>query len=562
MSLDARGLAGALAALSDTELRAVLLARGASPTASWRDPFDAAEALLEPSSVRAALASLTASEARDLRSAVIGASAATDDSGTLRALALVDAGVPYPSVAEVVRSLPDVPASSSTESTAQDSPSAAEHAFTAAGQLADLLLASYVRPLAVIGTGSIAAGDRKRVVEDGLVRDPDDIDDLVWIAAHAGLLRLVEREWLVSAAAAGWLRAGTADRWRHLAMTFQDRLPPGLRRGSGWAPPEEWSQAYPWNPDWNAGTWLHRATLLGLIDARTLIPTPWALTDDDASRELLARHLPHEVDRVYLQNDLSVIAPGPLAPALDIRLRTMSDRESHAQASTYRFTPDSLQRALAQGETEETLREFLGTLSLTGIPQPLSYLIAETVRRHGAITVGTDPASGRTRVRVSSDALRDTLSIDQTLRPLGLLRDGEDLLSRVGRDSVARALAEAHYPVAAVNAAGEPEPLQAGRLAPEHATAPLTPDLDPLVTRLRSADAADLEAAWMQRELEAAVHARALLHVTVCLPDGAERTFTLEASGIGGGRLRGLDRAADVERVLPISHITHLAIAS
>jgi hypothetical protein len=562
MSLDARGLAGALAALSDTELRAVLLARGASPTASWRDPFDAAEALLEPSSVRAALASLTASEARDLRSAVIGTVPATDDSGTLQALALVDAGVPYPSVAEVVRSLPDVLASSSTESHAQDSPSAAEHAFTAAGQLADLLLASYVRPLAVIGTGSIAAGDRKRVVEDGLVHDPDDIDDLVWIAAHAGLLRLVEREWLVSAAAAGWLRAGTADRWRHLAITFRDRLPPGLCRGSGWAPPEEWSQAYPWNPDWNAGTWLHRATLLGLIDARTLIPTPWALTDDDASRELLAGHLPHEVDRVYLQNDLSVIAPGPLAPALDIRLRTMSDRESHAQASTYRFTPDSLQRALAQGETEETLREFLGALSLTGIPQPLSYLIAETVRRHGAITVGTDPVSGRTRVRVSSDALRDTLSIDQTLRPLGLLRDGEDLLSRVGRDSVARALAEAHYPVAAVNAAGEPEPLQAGRLAPEHATAPLTPDLDPLVTRLRSADAADLEAAWMQRELEAAVHARALLHVTVSLPDGAERTFTLEASGIGGGRLRGLDRAADVERVLPISHITHLAIAS
>ncbi|MCD2499342.1 helicase-associated domain-containing protein [Microbacterium nymphoidis] len=562
MSLDARGLAGALAALSDTELRAVLRARGASPTASWRDPFDAAEALLEPSSVRAALATLTAAEASDLHSAVMDGTAATDVSGTLRALALVDGGAPYPSVAEVVRSLPDVPAPSDAVAVAQDSPSAAEHAFTAAGQLADLLLTSYVRPLAVIGTGSIAAGDRKRVVEDGLVRDPDDIDDLVWIASRASLLRLVEREWLVSTAATGWLRAGTAERWHHLATTFRDRLPLGLRRGQGWAPPEDWQQAYPWNADWHASTWLHRASILGLIDARTLAPTPWALNDDEASRELLAAHLPHEVDRVYLQNDLSVIAPGPLAPALDIRLRTMSDRESHAQASTYRFTPDSLQRALAQGETEDSVRDFLGDLSLTGIPQPLSYLITETVRRHGAITVGADPVSGRTRVRVSSDALREMLSIDQTLRPLGLLRDGDDLVSRVGRDSVARALADAHYPVAAVNAAGEPEPLQAGRLAPDDATDLITPDLDPLVARLRSADAADLESAWMQRELEAAVHARALLHVTVSLPDGAERTFTLEASGIGGGRLRGLDRAADVERVLPISHITHLAVAS
>lgn len=562
MSLDARGLAGALAALSDTELRAVLLARGASPTASWRDPFDAAEALLEPASVRAALTTLTAAEAADLSSAVRHRTPATDGTGRLEALALVAAGVPYPSVADVVRSLPGVPVPNPTGSIARDSPAAAEHAFTAAGQLADLLLASYVRPLTVIGTGSIAAGDRKRLVEDGLVRDPDDIDDLVWIAGCAGLLRLVEREWLVSRLAAEWLRASTADRWVHLARTFRDRLPAGLRRDSRWALPEDWEHAYPWNPDWDAKTWSHRAVLLGLIDSETLLPTPWAQSDDAASRELLAGHLPHEVDRVYLQNDLSVIAPGPLAPALDIRLRSAADRESHAQASTYRFTPDSLQRALAQGETEESLRDFLTGLSLTGIPQPLSYLIAETARRHGTITVGADPVSGRTRVRVGSVALRDTLSIDQTLRPLGLLRDGDDLISRVGRDSVARALAEAHYPVAVVNSAGEPEPLQAGRLAPEDAADALAPDLDPLVTRLRSADAADLEAAWMQRELEAAVHARALLHVTVALPDGAERTFTLEASGIGGGRLRGLDRAADVERVLPISHITHLAVAS
>ncbi|MFK4790970.1 helicase-associated domain-containing protein [Microbacterium sp. ZW T5_56] len=562
MSLDARGLAGALAARSDTELRAVLLARSASPTAPWRDPFDAAEALLEPASVRAALATLTAAEAADLSAAVSRGTLAADDTGRLSALALVDAGVPYPSVADVVRALPDVPAPDLTAAVAHDSPSAAERVFTAAGQLAELLLASSVRPLTVIGTGSIAAGDRKRVVEDGLVRDPDDIDDLVWIADAAGLIRLIEREWLVSMSAAAWLRASTAERWHHLARTFRDRLPAGLRRDSGWALPEHWQQAYPWNPDWDAATWLHRAVLLGLIDPATLLPTPWALSDDDAARELLAGHLPHEVDRVYLQNDLSVIAPGPLAPGLDIRLRSVADRESHAQASTYRFTPDSLQRALAQGETEASLREFLTTLSLTGIPQPLSYLITETVRRHGTITVGADPVTGRTRVQVGSAALRDTLSIDQTLRPLGLLRDGDDLMSRVGRDSVARALAEAHYPVAVVNAAGEPEPLQAGRVAPEDATGALAPNLDPLVARLRSADAADLEAAWMQRELEAAVHARALLHVTVSLPDGAERTFTLEASGIGGGRLRGLDRAADVERVLPISHITHLAVAS
>ena len=39
--------------------------------------------------------------------------------------------------------------------------------------------------------------------------------------------------------------------------------------------------------------------------------------------------------------------------------------------------------------------------------------------------------------------------------------------------------------------------------------------------------------------------------VVVRMPDGSERSLTLEASGLGGGRLRGRDRGADVERTLP-----------
>jgi hypothetical protein len=33
------------------------------------------------------------------------------------------------------------------------------------------------------------------------------------------------------------------------------------------------------------------------------------------------------------------------------------------------------------------------------------------------------------------------------------------------------------------------------------------------------------------------------------------REFTLEATGLGGGRLRGRDRGADTERTLPVSSI-------
>jgi len=50
--------------------------------------------------------------------------------------------------------------------------------------------------------------------------------------------------------------------------------------------------------------------------------------------------------------------------------------------------------------------------------------------------------------------------------------------------------------------------------------------------------------------------------VVVRMPDGSARSLTLEASGLGGGRLRGLDRAADVERTLPVSSIVSVRSAS
>ena len=45
------------------------------------------------------------------------------------------------------------------------------------------------------------------------------------------------------------------------------------------------------------------------------------------------------------------------------------------------------------------------------------------------------------------------------------------------------------------------------------------------------------------------------------LRDGTEREFTIEATGLGGGRLRGLDRNVDVERTLPVSSITRVSPA-
>jgi hypothetical protein len=39
------------------------------------------------------------------------------------------------------------------------------------------------------------------------------------------------------------------------------------------------------------------------------------------------------------------------------------------------------------------------------------------------------------------------------------------------------------------------------------------------------------------------------------MPDGTKVDYTLEPTGIGGGRLRGRDRKSDIERTLPLTSI-------
>ena len=114
---------------------------------------------------------------------------------------------------------------------------------------------------------------------------------------------------------------------------------------------------YPLDPEWPA-----RAQRLHRIGARWgLFPSdqspaefPWTAAlraGERADAATMAPYLPAEIDRVYLQADLTAIAPGPLAPALDLRLRSMALRESRAQASTYRFTADSIAAGMTEGET-------------------------------------------------------------------------------------------------------------------------------------------------------------------------------------------------------------------
>ena len=557
-----RALATSLSKLDDVALTATLAARNVSTGVAWRDFFDAAAALLDQSSIDRALARLP-------RSALI-ALTAPDASATAVSsrLALLDEnGRPFDAVSTRIAALrAERPAAFEPAAPLPPRPSggeaaAAERAFTSAGALADVLLACVHSPLSRTGAGAVSAADRRRLVDVGAVSSAEELDDLIAAAASARLALPSGREWHVTHTGEEWLEAATLDRWRAIVAGFLRVVPDGLRSsGGGIVDRDLWAGAYPLDAEWpeRVARIERTAVRWGLLGIDGIEPS-WTAGIRQGSEidvSTLAEHLPAEIDRVYLQADLTAIAPGPLAPALELRLRAIAVRESRAQASTYRFTAESLAAGLTEGETAESMRAFLSGLSLTGIPQPLEYLIESTAARHGLVRVRTDEASDRTRVLGADPGILDAIAVDQALRPLGLVRDGHELVSRVARDAVYWSLADARYPVVAIDASGAPESLhrRTGRFAAEEEKTPREAYAG-LVATLRASLGTDGDAAWLDRELDQAVRGRAVIVVVVRLPGGDERSFTLEASGLGGGRLRGRDRAADIERTLPVSSI-------
>ncbi len=540
----------------------MLRARRVRPDVEWEDFFDAAEALLEPGSIERALSLLT----RDEASTLLRAADDTTQTGAAEALGrlgLLDAdGRVLPPIASLVAdraldadAVPPPPARASPESSAR----AAERALTTVGAVADLLLAARSAPLSLVATGALGAGEKRRLAEPGA--DAGIVDDLRDIAETAGLVVAVDRELQITASAEQWLSSAFAERWAVLAEAYRAALPRGIRQGAGWDPLTQWPGAHPWDPAWpGIHARLQRlAALLGLVCDDGTEPE-WAATlraGDPADTTALSALLPTEVDRVFLQNDLTAIAPGPLEPALDNRLRAMTEHESAAQASSYRFTAESVARALVDGETQKGILDFLASISLTGVPQPLEYLVMQAAARHGLVRVRSLDGFGAV-VSSSDEHLLQAIEVDRALRPLGLVRDGAVLVTRVGAETVSWTLADAHYPATLVDSAGRAVPAARRRIAEPRAAEQHS--YAALIARLRARQGPDADAAWLDRELEGAVRARALVRVEVAMPDGSSRELTLEASGLGGGRLRGRDRAADVERTLPVRSIRSVSV--
>ncbi len=596
-------LAARLRALPDDELTRLVTARGVR-AGGIDDFFDLAEALLDRTSVQAALERLDRPTLAVLAAAgelaeSTGAPTADRvaervgldvDDVAARLEVAISAGLagaesgryaPWDAVVEQLRSWPafglptasqlaDIPAPAALERvSAADARfidrGAGDRAFATVAAITDLLLALRDGPARRLTRGGVALPDARRLGEASGV-EPEEVGILLDIAGRAGLVSLDGSGWEPLSAAGDWLAAPRVDRWRDLAAGWLARLPEELRDllrdraravwGEGLLDYLRW--LYPGGGEWirsRAATFGEEADLLGLAGSSTPSTPGTALLLDgpDAAAAAMAELLPPEVDSVYLQDDLTIISPGPLRADLDLRMRGLADVETRGVATGFRITAASLTRSLLAGESEAGIREFLSGVSVTGFPQPLDYLVAETAARFGSLRVGAEPGGG-SYVRSDDPTLLRQVAVDQTLATLGLADEGDRLVSRFDAGVVVTTLVERRYPAVREDAAGRIAAAGATRAdrggVPDDTAAILIAHVREVATA-----EPDDDRAWLVRQIELAAKGKVAVTVTVRMPDGSEAEYTLEPAAVAGGRLRARDRRADIERTLPLSSI-------
>lgn len=225
--------------------------------------------------------------------------------------------------------------------------------------------------------------------------------------------------------------------------------PDSLIDAASWTRPIDWGR----NPDAakvQGLAILETASLLGMV-AEGALSTAARMLLDGHTREAtvaVSTLLATTSGTFALQADLTAVATRPLEPSVAAEIASMADIESADVATTYRFSEQSLWRAYDSGRTADDVLAFLAERATRGVPQPLSYLVHDSYRRHGRVRVGTirayvrsnDPAIIEAVLRVGQRerlGLRqldahvlvtdvDTATLLETLRTHGLAPVAED----------------------------------------------------------------------------------------------------------------------------------------
>jgi hypothetical protein len=264
-----------------------------------------------------------------------------------------------------------------------------------------------------------------------------------------------EREKVVAPLGPDLDRPGVAEA-RHAALSELAALPAGsapnlasLTERLDWERPRRGGRRRAETTAWT----VEEAELLGLSGRGALASGARALLAEDPAEalRLLKIVLPTPLDHVLLQADLTAVAPGPLESGLAAELSLLADIESTGGATVFRFTPDSVRRALDAGRSAADLQAMLAACSRTPVPQPLTYLIDDISRRHGQIRVGMASAY----IRSDDEAVLSELVADRRSAALRLRRLAPTVVAaQASVDQVLTGLRAMGYPPAAESSDG------------------------------------------------------------------------------------------------------------
>ncbi|MFJ6114196.1 helicase-associated domain-containing protein [Agrococcus sediminis] len=552
--MDVVALAARIQAMPDDALDALVVERQAPLQLS--STFDLAEHLLSDASIAQALRWRSAAE--------LAALAEGGSTPRLEALLLAVDGValaPVRAAARAALEAAGLDEAAPRASEPIESPTAPQLAIDEAIKVAELVHRIADHPVVLRSRSQLPAAVARDLAE-AVDADPAQLEERLEPALLAGLVDRSDGRLRATVDADAWLAAPVPDRWLVLAQAWLAATP-DVEAVAG-----DPRTGFPLAGDAERAVRerQHRqAQRLGIVDRGALTTLAADLQGgrtadgEPAARAALAAHVPPATASVYLQPDLSAVAPGPLTPEVESRLRRIARIERAGIASQWRITAQSITAGLAGGETAEGLLAFLADASLTGLPQPVAYLVRDTAARFGSLRVrAVDPlAEGGARSQAHSDdaQLIRTIAVDRALAAIGPAQTGPHRVTfRPSAEEALDALLDERYPAVLEDEHGElvvRVPERAPRREREQHR---------LVARLRDAgfEVGEHERAWLERQLQTAVRERVPVRLTLMTATDPV-DIELVPLAVANGRLRARDANRDVERTLPLSAITKVA---
>ena len=400
----------------------------------------------------------------------------------------------------------------------------------------------------------------------------------LWLAVSADLLGADARGWLPSQASDHWSESTLWQRWLALhdawltmtgapgqlsnsldapspatAQTWRREIATQIASAPVGTPidTEKVSERLAWfHPTWPVAeahevidAVLHEASLLGVI----ALGCRSRLADDRSDPGM-----PEPGTDLILQSDLTVVAPGPLTPAMSRDLALLADRESTGVAGVRRFSRSSLRRGLDAGWTREQVRGWWAEHSMTEVPQGLLILLDDVVRDHGRVSVSAasclievdDPASAEILLRsdqASELGLRrvtPTLLIAQAEPEVTLAALRAQGLAPVARDqhgTVLNSPTPARFRTPAREPTSEPVDPQTVAEALVASTEPSANSTDEIASLLREAQS---RGAWIRLD-----------HVD---DSGQARQSVVRVLAVASGAARCVHRGGGGMRIIPL----------